>query len=572
MAALALISAGGCTTTKPEPFDTITGTYLSGRLAARLNDNETAARQFETVQSAFPANTELLDRAFYYNLLSGEIDDAIPLAQQVGSLNGSPEAENGGGIAHLTIAAGAIAKGDYARARQELARIEDRDLMRTPAYLLTGWAIAGDEGDQAGIEHFSNPPSDLFSGFNPLHLALLYERTGQIAEARTAYQLSFFGLGGPVGRRRFTEFLTFSDDLDAAREANRLMLNQRGPMRQLGLDNLAHLDAKTQKKRPRPVSPAEGAAIALFTFSTAITERIYDERQSAEEAGFTLNEPDLTTPLAIAQLALSLDPDLDEAKRYLGTIYNVDGLHDRAIAQLSGIPKSSPYYEQAQIEIAGAYRAKEMPEAAVDLLYSGLQAPGERFESALVLAGLLNSEHRYEDSVSVLSRVLPDMDVETYPEGWRFLISRADALIKIDRWGEAEADLTRAVEIAPEEPTALNYLGYSWAERGINLDDAFALLEKAVEMEPRAGAIIDSVGWAHYQLGNYDAALENLEKAVSLEPSDPTITDHLGDLYWQLGRKIEARYEWRRALTLEPDARLKATLDEKLKDGLHTDD
>ena len=159
---------------------------------------------------------------------------------------------------------------------------------------------------------------------------------------------------------------------------------------------------------------------------------------------------------------------------------------------------------------------------------------------------------------------------ETPPEkaAWRFYVSRGASLIELGRWDDAEKDLQRAVEIAPEEPAALNYLGYSWAERGVNLDEAFKLIEKAVELEPDSGAIIDSLGWAHYQRGEYEKAAPYLEQAAALEPSDPTITDHLGDVYWRLGRKIEAGYQWRRSLELEPNEKLEKSLHEKLEKGL----
>ncbi|MEL6212215.1 MAG: tetratricopeptide repeat protein, partial [Pseudomonadota bacterium] len=99
-------------------------------------------------------------------------------------------------------------------------------------------------------------------------------------------------------------------------------------------------------------------------------------------------------------------------------------------------------------------------------------------------------------------------------------------------------------------------------------EEAFDLIEKAVELQPGSGAITDSLGWAYYQRGNYQEAVKHLELAASLEPSDPTITDHLGDVYWRLGRKIEAKYEWRRVLELDPPAKLKASVNKKIADGL----
>jgi Flp pilus assembly protein TadD len=153
-------------------------------------------------------------------------------------------------------------------------------------------------------------------------------------------------------------------------------------------------------------------------------------------------------------------------------------------------------------------------------------------------------------------------------DAWRFFISRAASLMELGRWSTAEVDLKRAVEIAPEEATTLNYLGYSWAERGEHLDEAFKLIEKAVALEPGSGAIIDSLGWAHYQLGQYSDAVGHLEQAAALEAADPTITDHLGDVYWRLGREREARYQWRRALELKPSERVRKQIEKKLEQGL----
>jgi len=98
----------------------------------------------------------------------------------------------------------------------------------------------------------------------------------------------------------------------------------------------------------------------------------------------------------------------------------------------------------------------------------------------------------------------------------------------------------------------LNYLGYSWIDRGENLDRGLQMIQKAVELRPEDGYIVDSLGWAHYRLGDYSSAVQYLEKAIELVPEDPTINDHLGDAYWQSGRSVEARYQWRRALQFGP--------------------
>ncbi len=189
-------------------------------------------------------------------------------------------------------------------------------------------------------------------------------------------------------------------------------------------------------------------------------------------------------------------------------------------------------------------------------------------EARLALAGHYAELDRHGDAVKSAGDAISRLGDSPPEDAWRLFVTRAASLIDLDRFDEAEADLKRAVEIAPEEPVVLNYLGYSWVERGRNLDEAFKLIEKAVALRPQSGAIIDSLGWAHYQRGEYEAALPHLEKAAAIEPADPTVTEHLGDVYWRLGREVEAQFQWRRALQLEPPERARIAIGKKLQSGL----
>jgi Flp pilus assembly protein TadD len=145
---------------------------------------------------------------------------------------------------------------------------------------------------------------------------------------------------------------------------------------------------------------------------------------------------------------------------------------------------------------------------------------------------------------------------------------RGVALQQADRWPEAEADMEKALTLAPNEPEVLNFLGYSWVDRGERLPEAKSMIERAVAAKPEDGAIIDSLGWVYYRLGDYHKAVTQLEHAAELEAADPDINNHLGDAYWQVGRKTEARFQWERVLTLSPDAKLRAQVEAKLKTGL----
>jgi Flp pilus assembly protein TadD len=147
---------------------------------------------------------------------------------------------------------------------------------------------------------------------------------------------------------------------------------------------------------------------------------------------------------------------------------------------------------------------------------------------------------------------------------------RGVALERAGQWDRAETDLKHALELKPEQPLVLNYLGYSWIDRGENLEEGLKMIEKAVELRPDDGYIVDSLGWAHYRMGDYAGAVEQLEKALELVPQDPTINDHLGDAYWQSGRLSEARYQWQRALQFGPQENEIQPIEEKLQSGLKT--
>ena len=136
------------------------------------------------------------------------------------------------------------------------------------------------------------------------------------------------------------------------------------------------------------------------------------------------------------------------------------------------------------------------------------------------------------------------------------------------QWAAAEKDLVAALAQQPNEPDLLNYLGYAWIDRGERLSEAMDMVKRAVAANPRSGAMVDSLGWAYYRIGDYRNAVEKLEEAVLLSPADPEINNHLGDAYWRVGRTIEARFQWSRALSLDPTPAIKADAEAKLKTGL----
>ncbi|MHA1134841.1 MAG: tetratricopeptide repeat protein, partial [Alphaproteobacteria bacterium] len=151
---------------------------------------------------------------------------------------------------------------------------------------------------------------------------------------------------------------------------------------------------------------------------------------------------------------------------------------------------------------------------------------------------------------------------------WALYYSRGVSNERLKNWPAAEADFEQALELAPDESLILNYLGYSWVDQGLNLEQAMDYIRKAVKLKPDDGYYVDSLGWAYYRLGNMPEAVEKLERAVELRPDDPIINDHLGDAYWRVGRTFEAKYQWEQSLLLKPEDDQIVVLKEKIASGL----
>jgi Flp pilus assembly protein TadD len=191
-------------------------------------------------------------------------------------------------------------------------------------------------------------------------------------------------------------------------------------------------------------------------------------------------------------------------------------------------------------------------------------------EAIMALGNVLRGHKKFAECADVYSK---GVDTLGKPEkaNWVLFYFRGICYERSHQWPKAEADLKKALELYPDQPQVLNYLGYSWIDQGTNLDEGMAMIKKAVQQKQDDGYIVDSLGWAYYKLGEYDEAVKQLERAIELKPEDPTINDHLGDAYWHVGRTLEARFQWAHARDLKPDPEDLPKIEAKLKDGLPSD-
>ncbi|MEO5378245.1 MAG: tetratricopeptide repeat protein [Magnetococcus sp. DMHC-6] len=246
------------------------------------------------------------------------------------------------------------------------------------------------------------------------------------------------------------------------------------------------------------------------------------------------------------RLAQAQEPDNSTVLYYLGQVLEAMDRIKEAKEQYASITDSDPFHMEAQMRLAFLESELGENEEAITRLKKLSGQNPERTDLLLALSVLMLKAKDYNGVVDVATRGLG-----LSPDQNRFLFNRAMALDKLSRWPEAEKDLQNFLKLNPNDAPALNYLGYTWAERNEKLDEAYKLLLRAAQLAPGDGFITDSLGWILYRMNRLDESLNTMREAVRMEPKDPTICEHLGDVLFALGQHKEAISTWRHALELD---------------------
>ncbi len=554
-----LLFAAACATTEPMgadpalrgsqdvPFDpgaqtSPYGLFLAGKAAMNDGRSAEASAFFDRARAAsIDGDGDFGDRAFVAAILAGDIPAAGRLA---------PAGEDSQlvlkRLGALTKVALAIGEGRGKDAQALLATGEVGAPHRAAAALLGPWAAAA-AGDKEGAVVRPEVGGDrLVDVFGQLGQALLFERAKRFDEAETDYK-ALVGMGD-AGVLFIPDYGGFLERRGRWKEAAELYATALAKYpRDEGLQAAA-ARAKARKGAPALPTVRQGAARALVAPAASLVgERAHE------------------MALAYLQMALYLDPKRDDARVMLGDVHVAMKNTDAARAAYESIGPKSSQYATARSKLAWTYQAAKDSETALRMAREGYEAAPTSDEASINYADLLRANDRYAESAKIMDAVIARAGEA--PD-WRLLYMRGVALERSDRWPEAERDLEQALKQQPDEPELLNYLGYSWIDRGERLGEAMDMVRRAVAANPKSGAMIDSLGWAYYRLGDYRNAVEKLEEAVLLEPADPEINNHLGDAYWRVGRKIEAEFQWNRALGLEPTEAIRKDVEAKLKSGL----
>lgn len=523
----------------------LSGRYLAARVAEEDHDYDSAADQIDLALAETPNDPDLLYAAFRLRMYAGRIDSAAQLAPRV--LATRP----GDGFANLVLAVQAVKKGDYRAAEQQIGRIGAENQLGPLRDYVLAWLKAGEKDYAAARSYLAKlkpAPGQKVQAPALVIAAQIDEMAGDKAAAEANYRHALES--DPNGLRTIVAVAQGLRRLGKADEA-RQILKAYGEKH----DDAVVMDALIAPNAPAPKPPTAAAGISeiLFDIGGILAADTRNQR------------PDLA--LIFYQLAASLQPEHDLAWLMIAGLYEQFHRVPKAVAALGKVSPNSPLYWQARLRIAALDARQDKFDQAVSRLRTLVAEKPDRIDAALTLADLLRSKERYAEAVQAYDTAIQRLhNVEE--RHWLVFFGRGIVLERLKQWPKAEADMKKALELSPEQPEVLNYLGYSWIDQGLHLDEGMKMLQRATELRPDDGAITDSVGWAFYRLGQYDKAVEWLERAIEQKSDDATITEHLGDAYWHVGRFREARFQWERALNLKPDKDRLPVIRDKLTNGL----
>ncbi|HEY5105527.1 MAG TPA: tetratricopeptide repeat protein [Caulobacteraceae bacterium] len=524
-----------------DPGGSAYGLFLAGQEAINNGHSGAAADLFGRAATTDGDPVFLANRAFTAALLAGDVKRAAAIAPAAGG--DEPDLVS---LGLLVRGVEALADGDGKQARVLLTGPALTASHKVAAELLAPWAVAEAGDAEASIARPVITGEPIAQFFASLDQGKLFERAHRYDEAETTFR-ALIGAGDPGG--------IASADLGE-------MLERRGE----GAKAVAIYDQALAR------NPDDGAlkAAKVRALAKGRPPALESIRQSAAEALIApatvlMIQKQEEGALAYLRLALRLDAGRDEAWVLVGDILADVGDVEGARTAYGRPGPRSDEFVAARGKLAWSYQTAGDKDAALKVARDALAAAPADRDASVTVADLLRADERYDESIAALN---PLIAAQADHPDWRLLYMRAVALEESGRWPEAERDLTAALKERPDEPELLNFLGYSWIDRGEKLPAAIAMVQKAVDQDPQSGAMLDSLGWGYYRSGDYKTAVDKLEAAVVLDPGDPDVNNHLGDAYWRVGRRTEAQFQWRRVLTLEPTAKIRAEAEAKLKSGL----
>jgi tetratricopeptide (TPR) repeat protein len=535
-----------------ENVDTFAGAFLAARTADVDHDYETAISLYKKALMIEPGNPEIRQRLMVSLLLNGNLEEGVKYANEMKS---DPSVER---VTTIVRGIDAIRRRDYKTAQDILKYNGPNDLDRMMTTLLRAWARAGaGHGKEAiaMIDKMKGP--DWFGIFKNYHAGALALSIGDLKSARSHLNDAILDkAGGATAPDTFMRADMALAGLEAKAGDKQKALDAVSVGDNL-ISNYAPLNALRDAINKGDVPPQQvtnaqqGAAAVLFSIAAALN------RDGAEDV-----------VSLYLQLANTLSPDSADTLVLLGGLAEKQDQTDRAISFYKKVPADSPMARISELQLGLALAQSGKVDDSRNHLKQLIDSDPNDIRSYLAYGSVLSDAKDFQAMADNYDKAVQVIGAVPNRSDWAVFFQRGIAYERLKKWDQAEPNFKKALELNPDQPQVLNYLGYSWVDMNTNLDKGLDMIKKAVDLKPDDGYIVDSLGWAYFRLNRFDDAVNELERAAQLKAGDPTINDHLGDAYWRVNRKLEAVYQWNRALASKPEEADIPKIKEKIANGL----
>lgn len=532
--------------------DSFAGAYLAARTAEADRDYENAIRFYQKALDLAPNELELQQRLMITLLMNGNFDEGAALAKM---LENDKSVER---VTSVTLAFKAIRDGDFEAAAKVLNYKGPNDLDRLMNQLLIAWSTFGAGDEKKAMELVKELDGPGWYGiFRNYNLGVMAAAAGDVDAARPALTEAITDRnGGATAPDTFARAVIALATLEARAGNKQKALDALSAGDEM-ISNYAPFNAlrdrieKGEEVLPTVETAAQGTAGVLFSIGGALN------RDGAED-----------TVMMYLQLSRALDKDAADTLILLGGIAEKAEQPEKAISYYRQVPEGSPMRRISELQLGLTLAQTDKVDEARKHLQALIASDPNDVRSYLAYGSVLSDAKDYKAMAENYDRAIEIIGPRPQRNHWSVFFQRGIAYERLKQWEKAEPNFNKALELNPDQPQVLNYLGYSWVDMNRNLQEGLEMIKKAVELRPDDGYIVDSLGWAYYRLGRFEEAVVELERAIELRAGDATINDHLGDAYWRVGRKLEATYQWKRALASEPEETEIPKIQAKIDKGL----
>ncbi len=517
---------------------TLSGSYLSGRFAQNNQDWQQANKYTNQALKIDQENKELREKALIFSLGSGDFKNSRAIAKQV--FKTSQEDRE---LALIFLISDKLANNSQQSIQEGLQLISQLSNEGFGYYtgpLLKAWSLVGLKKNKEALKTLEN--SELVEdSIYQFHAGLINDFIGNKSKAKKHFTTA---LTSGIGMHNALIIAKFYQD-----NGHKDMANMVYKSIDSSVDNKSfQISDNSDLYYINNIN--DGAALAVFDLAS-----ILYERKSYDSA------------LIYSQIAHNISADIPFIQIVIGDVHAVLGDYNTAISKYKKIENNKSLSLISKSRIAEAFEMQGNYDRAIETLQSIAAYDQSNYHVLMQIGDIYKNNNKYLDAIKYYNDALSRID-NLEAKHSNLIYARGVLFDNINDWSNAEKDMIKALELDGNNPSILNYLGYAWTEKGVNLTKSLEMIKKALTLSPDDGYIMDSYGWALYKNDNIEEAVTWLEKALSYVPTDSTINEHLGDVYWELNRKREARFQWEHARKLNNSKQFTDKIDNKLKHGL----